>query len=85
MGPKRLMLVRPQVRSIWSFLPPISHIEAQSVTGNITVLVPRGETYRVLTSSTTGTVSVAVDTDTASETLIDARSSTGNITVDYAD
>ena len=39
----------------------------------------------VLTSSTTGTVSVAVDTDTASETLIDARSSTGNITVDYAD
>lgn len=67
------------------FSTPISHIEAQSVAGNITVLVPRGETYRVLTSSTTGTVSVAVDTDTASETLIDARSSTGNITVDYAD
>ena len=64
-----------------AFSKPISRIEAESVAGHITLLVPEGDPHRALTKSTTGNVNVDVDTAAEADAVLDLRSTTGDITV----
>lgn len=67
------------------FAEPPAQVEAEATSGSIEVLVPRGENYRVLTNSLSGRVNVDVSTDPDAESVIDLRSTSGSITVSYAD
>lgn len=60
-------------------------VEAETTSGNIEVLVPEGQSYRVLTDSSSGEVSIDVATDPDAESTIDLRTTSGSITVGYSD
>lgn len=62
-----------------------SEVQAATASGNIEVLVPRGQSYRVLTDSAGGRVNIDVATDPDAESTIALRTTSGSVTVAYSD
>jgi len=58
---------------------------AKTSSGDVTVIVPRGETaaYQVQTDTSSGSQDVTVDQDTSSPRTIEAETSAGDVTVRY--
>lgn len=67
------------------FAESADHIAAETTQGNVEITVPRGRSYQVLTDSTHGTADVQVTTDPEADAVIDVTTSSGDITVRYAD
>lgn len=63
--------------------PP--RVAAETLSGDIHIAVSREDSYRILTNSTDGRIDVDVTTDPESESIIDLRSTYGDITVSYSD
>jgi hypothetical protein len=69
-----------------SFAAPPSSIEAESSSGDVEVRVPDGsETYKLDTKTSSGDESATVRTDPGSTRTITAKTSSGDVTVEYGD
>lgn len=62
-----------------------AQVQASTTAGDIEVLLPRGNSYRVLTDTSSDGVSIDVATDPGAESTIDLRTTSGSITVTYSD
>ena len=60
-------------------------VTARSDNGDVEVVVPPGDPYRVVTASDTGTANASVDQVRASDRTIDATTDNGDVSVRYAD
>lgn len=69
-----------------TFASAPTSVEAESSSGNVTIQVPSGdEAYKVDTDTSSGDDSTSVKTDPASTRSVRASSSSGDVTVEYAD
>jgi DUF4097 and DUF4098 domain-containing protein YvlB len=69
-----------------TFLSAPSSVQAETSSGDVTVVLPTGtETYKVDTDTSSGDESTEVKMDPASTRTITAKTSSGDVTVEYAD
>ncbi|WP_300343867.1 DUF4097 family beta strand repeat-containing protein [Nesterenkonia sp.] len=62
-----------------------AQVRVSTTAGDIEVLIPRGQNYRVLSDTSSSVVSIEVATDPDAGSIIDLRTTSGNITVAYSD
>lgn len=62
-----------------------SDLTAETEFGDISIGVSREESYRIITSTTDGRIDVGVPSDPEAESVLDLRSTYGDITVTYFD
>lgn len=67
------------------FLETPAHVIAEATSGGIEISVPRDQSYRVLTDTSSGQVIINVATDPESSSVLDLRTTSGSITVRYSD